>query len=153
MGFTQVFRYVPGKADWAAGRLPTAGKQSASPRAGVLARRDVPTCQLTDRLGKVRERERAVGWEAGIVVNDEGVVLGKLDQKALAADSEAVAEAVMESGPTTIRPSVPLDALAKHMRERKLDTMVVTTSDGRLVGVLYRKDIERGEGMRLTKTP
>jgi len=122
------------------------GKQAASPRAGVLARQDVPTCQLTDRLGEVRECVQAAGWKECIVVNDEGLVLGRLDQWALTADSEAVVEAVMESGPTTIRPSVPLDALAKHMQERKLNSMMVTTSDGGLVGVLYRKDVEQRVG-------
>lgn len=146
MGFTQVFRYVPGKADWAASGLPTEGKQAASPHAGVLARQDVPTCQITDRLNEVRERVQAAGWKECIVVNDEGVVLGRLGQQALSADAESVVEGVMEPGPTTLRPSVPLDALTKHMRKRKLESMVVTTSDGELVGVLYRKDAEQKIG-------
>ena len=50
----------------------------------------------------------------------------------------------MESGPTTIRPDIPLEAMTEHVRRRRVGRILVTTSEGRLVGVLYRKDAERG---------
>ena len=63
--------------------------------AGDIARREVPTCHLTDRIGDVRERMRVAAEQACIVVNEEGVVLGRVRGAALAADARATAEAVM----------------------------------------------------------
>ncbi len=143
LGFTQVFDYVAGKADWFASGLPRAGREASRPRAGDIARRDVPTCSLAHRVGDVQKRVQAAGWTLCIVVNESGVVLGRLRQQALTSNPEAIVETVMESGPSTIRPDVLLESITERMRERKVDSTVVTTSDGRLVGILYRHDAER----------
>lgn len=142
LGFTAVRRYTPGKADWLASGLPTVGKLAQVRRARDVARRDVPTCGLAERVGAVRERVRAAGWDQCIVVNEQRIVLGRLREQALGGDDGANAEAVMEAGPTTIRPDAALDALGKRMRERRVGSMVVSTSDGVLVGVLRRDDVE-----------
>lgn len=142
LGFTRVFDYVAGKADWLAAGLPTVGPDAAQPRAGRFARTDVPTCRLTDRLGDVRKRVRAAGWESCLVVNDDRIVLGRLRGAAFDGDPDQTAEAVMEAGPTTVRPSEPLHELVRRMRA----SVVVTTADGRLVGVLRRDDAERPRG-------
>ena len=55
-------------------------------------------------------------------------------------------EEVMRNGPTTFRPSEPVEKLAKRMRERGSNAVLVTTLDGRLVGLLYRADAERLAG-------
>ncbi|MGH2544357.1 MAG: hypothetical protein ACRDIB_16315 [Ardenticatenaceae bacterium] len=39
-----------------------------------------------------------------------------------------------------------LEVITKRMQERKVGSIVVTTSDGRLQGVLYRKDAEQQLG-------
>lgn len=44
------------------------------PRAGDVARKDVPTTGLRARLGDVRDRGRAMGWDAIVAVNEERVV-------------------------------------------------------------------------------
>jgi CBS domain-containing protein len=49
----------------------------------------------------------------------------------------------MESGPSTIRPHVTVESMIESMRKQRVEHSVVTTLDGRLVGVLYRKDIEQ----------
>ena len=49
----------------------------------------------------------------------------------------------MESGPTTIRTNETLESIAERLRARNVDSILVTTSDGRLVGTLYRQDAER----------
>lgn len=103
----------------------------------------MPTCRLTDRIGDVQKRVQAAGWTLCIVVSDSGVVLGRLRQKTLAADPESIVETVMESGPSTIRPDVLLESIMERMRKRNVDNTVVTTSDGRLVGILYRGDAEQ----------
>ncbi len=98
---------------------------------------------MADRIGDVQNRVRSAGWTLCIVVNESGVVPGRLRQKALAADPESIVETVMESGPSTIRPDVLLEAITERMRERRVESTVVTTSDGRLVGILYRGDAEQ----------
>ncbi|MEP6813481.1 MAG: CBS domain-containing protein [Actinomycetota bacterium] len=110
--------------------------------AGDTARRDVPTCSLDARLPEVRERVCAAGWETCIVVNEERVVLGRLGRKTLASDADVSAEAAMTPGPGTVRPSIGADALLERMRARHLTSFLVTTSDGRLVGLVRRGDIE-----------
>ena len=143
LGFPTVFDYVAGEADWLAAGLPTEGHGAATPRAGDVARRDVPTCGLAEPLGAVCERVRAAGWDGCVVVNGERVVLGRLRGEALAGDPERTAEEAMEAGPTTVRPSEPLAELVERMRHAGVGRILVTTADGRLVGELRRAAAER----------
>jgi CBS domain-containing protein len=143
LGFTRVYRYIPGKDGWLAMGLPTEGPDAATPRAGDVADRDTPTCALHDRLGDVRDRLRSSGKTSCIVVNDQRVILGRLRGKSLDGDTEQTVEAVMEAGPTTVRPSEPLDALIGRMQKRKAKSIIVSTAAGVLVGVLRREDGER----------
>jgi CBS domain-containing protein len=85
---------------------------------------------------------QAAGWDTCIVVNDRNVVLGRLGREALGSDADVRAEEAMRAGPGTIRPNVTLEAAAKRMRERQLSTLLVTRSDGTLVGVLRREDAD-----------
>jgi hypothetical protein len=78
LGFTQVFEYVAGKADWFAFGLPSEGRDANTPRVGQIACRDVPTCTLRERVGEIRDRVEAAGWDECLVVNDQTVVLGRL---------------------------------------------------------------------------
>lgn len=144
LGFTKVSDYVAGKADWLASGLPVEGQLANLPRAGDVARKDVPTCNLTDRLGDVRDRTRDADQNVCVVVNDHRVVLGRLRGDALRGDPGATVESVMESGPTTTRTDDPLEAITERLQHRRVSSILVTTSDGRLVGVLYRKDAEKG---------
>jgi len=121
----------------AASRLETA----QHPRAGDTARRDVPTCRLTEKLGDVRSRVEAKGWNAAVVVDDERVVLGLLRSKELAMDAAQPIENVMRPGPSTFRPYVSLHEMLHFMVDHKLESSPVTTSDGRLVGLLLQKDV------------
>ena len=149
LGFGDVYDYVDGKLDWMAAGLPPEGTNSAQPRAGDTARRDVPTCGLKDRLGDVRERVSAQGWDSVVVVNEERVVLGLLRSKELAKDSDQLIELAMRPAPSTFRPFVSLHELAHVMVEHKLESAPITTSDGRLVGLLLNKDVV--EAMKKTK--
>lgn len=139
LGFEDIYEYKAGKLDWLAAGLPTEGANSAA-RASDIARSDVPVCGLTDRLGDVRERAAALGWDAVVVVDGAGVVLGILRAKELAQDPDAKVEKVMRPGPSTFRPYVPIKEMADYMVEHKLESSPITTSDGKLVGLLMRKD-------------
>ena len=141
LGFAEVYDYVDGKADWMAAGLPTEGTNAQHPRAGDTARRDVPTCGLTEKLGDVRSRVEAKGWNAVVVVNDDRVVLGFLRSKELAMDAAQPIENVMRPGPSTFRPYVSLHEMLHFMDDHMLESSPVTTSDGRLVGLLLHKDV------------
>ena len=146
LGFTSVYDYAAGKAAWLASGLPTEGTEVDVPRAGGVARKDVPTCLLTDRLGAVVERLNTVEGGLCVVLNDAGVVMGRLRERALAADPTLTVAQVMEPGPTTIRPDEPLEAITERMRARGTSNVIVTSMDGRLFGVLYRSDAEKRLG-------
>lgn len=136
-----MYDYVDGKLDWMAAGLPTEGTNAEHPRAGDTARKDVPTCAITDKLGEVKARVRAQGWDAVVVVNDQRVVFGLLRAKELEKDPELLIEKAMRPGPSTFRPFVSLHEMLHRMVEHKLESAPVTTSDGRLVGLLLQKDV------------
>jgi hypothetical protein len=48
----------------------------------------------------------------------------------------------MSPGPSTVRPSIGTDALLERMRPRNLTSYLVTTPDGRLVGLVRRDELE-----------
>jgi predicted transcriptional regulator len=120
---------------------PTEGTNAKLPRAGSTARKDVPTCGLKDRLGDVSERVKAQNWDAVVVVNADRVVLGLLRSAELAKDADLPIERAMRPGPSTFRPYVSLHEMAHFMIEHKLENAPITTSDGRLVGLLLQKDV------------
>jgi CBS domain-containing protein len=134
---------VDGELDWLAAGLPTEGRNADRPRAGDVARRDAPTCRLDEPIGQVRARMQAAGWDACVVVNDERVVLGLLRAEELRRGQDEPIEQVMRPGPSTFRPHVPIEELAHHMIHHDLPSSPVTTSDGRLVGLLRREDAAR----------
>jgi CBS domain-containing protein len=140
MGFTQVHDYVAGKLDWLAAGGPIEGTGAAQPRAAGVARADVPTCGLDERLGAVRERVKAAGWDACVVVNSERVVLGLLRAEELDGDPGSRIEQAMRPGPSTFRPHVPIAELAHFLVDHDVPNAPITTSDGRLVGLLRRDD-------------
>ncbi len=143
LGFTQVFDYAAGKADWTSTGLPTEGTEAGRPRAGNVAQRGIPTCSLTDRLGNARDRAQDADQNVCIVVNADGVVLGRLRGNALREDPAATIESVMEYGPTTIRADASLPEITERMRKRGVGSILVTDPEGRLLGILYRKDAEQ----------
>src|SRR5215475_15364883 len=143
LGFTQVFRYTAGKADWFANGLPREGKQADIPNAGELARTDAPICHLNDRAGDVYDRIRASGWDMCVVVNGQHVPLGTLNLEAMVSDPKAAAEQLMEPGPDTIRPSRSFEETSEYLKRRNSDRVLVTTSDGVLIGVYFKSDAAR----------
>jgi len=108
-----------------------------------VARRDAPTASLSERVGDVRDRVRAVGWEAAIVIDRQRIVLGLLGAKELEKDPELTVEAAMKPGPSTFRPYVPIKEVADFLVKHDFPSTPITTSDGKLVGLLMRSDAVR----------
>ena len=139
LGFEQVYDYENGKADWFAYGLPRAGT-STERYAGDAVRRDVPTCTLADDLDAVRARVRERGFDTCLVVDANGVVIGRLGRAALRESGGTVEEAMSE-GPVTVRPSTTLERARARMDKNELTSLPVTTPDGRLAGLLLRDDL------------
>jgi Mg/Co/Ni transporter MgtE len=137
-----VYDYVAGKKSWGSYGLPREGTNVPERTAGDVAHADVPTCTLNERLAEVRDRVRAAGWDTCVVVDKQRVVLGRLGRKALAGDDEVSIAARVSPGPSTVRPSIGADALLERIHARNLTSYLVTTPDGRLVGLVRRDDLE-----------
>lgn len=131
--------YVAGKADWLAFGLAYQGKAEL---AGDHLTTAVATCSPEDRLGEVREALAGSRFGMLLALNVQGILLGRLDQGALEAPDDAAVADLMGEGPTTVRPSEEVAALVERMDRAGVDAIVVTRSDGHLLGVFER---ERGE--------
>ena len=123
--------------------LPTEGTNATRPRTGEIASGDVPTCGLDEPIEKVSNRVSAASWNACVVVNEQRVVLGLLRAEELAKGTDETVEQVMRPGPSTFRPHVPIGEMAHYMIDHDLASSPITTSDGRLVGLLRVEDAAR----------
>lgn len=128
LGF-ETFDYVSGKVDWLAAGLPTVRTEPAPRRALDAADRAPATCSPATPMARL-------GPGPVIVVNQQGIVLGRVRPRDHRPD--APAEDVMEPGPATVRAHEPLDELLERMRRRGVPDVVVTTPEGRLLGVVRR---------------
>jgi rhodanese-related sulfurtransferase/CBS domain-containing protein len=143
LGFERVYHYVGGKADWLAHALPREG-QDLVPHAGELVEPEPPTCLLSDSVADVRAALDGSRYGFCLVTTEHRIVLGRVRRSALnEADPSAAAESVMEGGPSTVRPNTNARELIERLAKRDLRTAIVTTPEGRLIGVFHRADAER----------
>jgi CBS domain-containing protein len=133
-----VYRYAAGKVDWLSNGLPSEGAEASELRIGAIARRQVATCHLGQRVGEIATEDGLC-----VVVNEAGIVLGDLRGKALKADPRTPVEQVMNPGPSTYRPNLSVKRMAHHLLESGARRVLVTDGDGRLIGWLTREDVER----------
>ena len=100
--------------------------------------RQVPTCQLNESVGEAKRRAEKLGFRICVVVNEQGIVLGLVEKEAWKKDSAIAVETIMDPGPTTLRPSSLFDEAAELLAKRKQNAILVTSSDGKLMGVFRR---------------
>jgi Mg/Co/Ni transporter MgtE len=97
-------------------------------------------CQPTETIAAVKSR--IDGWAECVVVNGEHVVLGLLRKNVWEeAEPGIPAEQVMDLAPQTFRPHVTREEMARYMQSKKLKTALVTTPEGKLFGLVRRKDL------------
>ena len=132
LGFDRSVDYVGGKMDWLAFDLPWEGSARL---VGRELDRDAPTCTLSEKVSEVRTRLALS--EFCVVTFDSGVVAGSVDGDAVREGGDALVGAVMTPGPPTVRPSEEAAPLDERMQKKGIAQIIVTRSDGRLVGV-YR---------------
>ena len=136
-----MYDYENGKAEWFAYALPGEGEREDEQRVGAYVHDDVVTCELGERVGAVRERVEPSPYRFALVVTGGRVLLGRLRKAALEGDPSARAGDVMEAGPSTVRPDQDPAELAAKLREKDLRTALVTTPDGRLLGVVRAAEL------------
>jgi len=141
LGFPRIYDYVAGKADWGSYGLPLDGRADSSTRVSGIAATDVPTCRVDELVADITAR-LPDDWDICVVTNDANIVLGLLGRSALRSNQKTRVEDAMTPGPSTIRPSARLEAITKRMHDQNLTRIIVTRSDGVLIGVLRAEDIE-----------
>jgi predicted transcriptional regulator len=127
--------------DWLAQALPTEGTEVGAGRVKDSLRDDVVTCGLDEKVGDVMPRVEDSPYGFALAVSETGVLLGRLRRSRCAGKEAARVEQVMEEGPSTVRPDTEAAKLAERLRERDLKTAVVTTPEGRLLGVVRRAEL------------
>lgn len=144
LGFERVYDYMPGKSDWMAAGLPREGQTATMLYAGDIARIAVPTCHFRERARETLERMEAEGQQFCVAVDEDRIVLGMLYRDEHNAPSpDATVESMMQSGPTTIRAHEQLGPLVERMKRAGVDAILVTNADGRLLGLLDRREAEQ----------
>jgi rhodanese-related sulfurtransferase len=139
LGFTDVYDYVGSKTAWLGEGLPVEGDVPAATRAGALARK-VPTCGLDEQVGDLGDR--LPGDDGMCVVVGEGdVVLGLVREEAVGLPASTAVAAVLLSGPPSVRPSITAEELARSMDDDGRWYVLVTTSHGRLLGLVTAADL------------
>jgi CBS-domain-containing membrane protein len=138
-GFGPVYDYVAGKADWLAADLPF---QGTAKLAGAVTRRGVATVEERTPAAEALRLLDAQGFGPVLVLNPARVVMGAAYRDALAsAPGDAEAGSVMRFGVSTVRPSEDAAALAHRMGGKGVTRVVVTRSDGTLVGLFFATDL------------
>jgi CBS domain-containing protein len=122
--------------------MPIEGEAALLPKAGGIARTNVPTCNLDTPIDAVRQLLDQSEWDSCFVINEESIVLGRIYRSKLEEGMDGTAQDAMDPGPSTYRPDVPAIELLERMREEDLSNAPITTSDGVLVGLALRDDVE-----------
>ena len=138
-GFSPVYDYVAGKADWLASDLPFEGTAKL---AGMFTRRGVAAVGERTPAREALLLLKAQGFGPVLVLNQAGVAMGAAYRDELettAADAEV--GTVMRFGVSTVRPSEDAAALARRMGQAGVKQTVVTRSDGTLVGLFLAGDV------------
>lgn len=135
MGFSAVYDYVTGKADWLAAGLPTEGEGPRRPRVGDMMDPTVPTCTPDQRVRDVAQRLGSE-WDTCVVINDNRIVQGRLRRDRLDTNDDRAVEEVMEPGPATVRADADLTETTERMKQRGVKSLIVSTPDGALLGAL-----------------
>jgi Mg/Co/Ni transporter MgtE len=88
------------------------------------------------------EVERVIGsWELAAVTAEDGTLVGVVRAEAADGPGDRRVDAVMQTGAVTVRPSISRRELAQSMDQQGQTYVLVTTSDGRLLGLARRRDL------------
>jgi CBS domain-containing protein len=144
LGFGAVFDYAGGKKDWVSEGMPVEGERADEARSGHVARPDPPTCTPEASIGDLSGREDIAEWGLCVVADEEGIVHGLLSLSDIERSAGTTrVDQVMDVAPPTRRPDTSLPKMLDRLTDKQLDSVLITTSRGRLLGVLFLEDIRR----------
>jgi CBS domain-containing protein len=138
-GFSPVYEYAAGKADWLAADLPFEGTAEL---AGMFTRRGVAAVGERTPVAEALRLLDVQGFGPVVVLNQADVVTGAAyghNLQSAAADAEV--GTVLRFGVSTVRPSEDAAALAHRMGHAEVTRVVVTRPDGTLVGLFFAADV------------
>jgi CBS domain-containing protein len=137
LGYGEVYDYVAGKSDWMAAGLPTEGTGAGRARVADVMDRAPVTCGPSERVVDVVARVGLAGDTTCAVVNEVGVVQGRLRLRLVERTDTRPAGEVMEPGPTTVRADADAGETVERMGRRSVRSLIVSTPDGVLLGVVH----------------
>src|SRR5262245_53669903 len=138
MGFSEVYDYAAGEADWIAMGQPTVHRDTKA-RIEQVARKDAPTCGLRDTLESVRTK-LPKDWRICVVLNSDRIVLGLIDFSRELDRDKPIGE-VMWPAPLTFRPGRTVAQVCDFLKTRNVPLALVTTSVGEFIGALRRDEL------------
>ena len=141
LGFERVYDFAGGKVEWILSGLPLEGRGPHFPLAGEAVRLDLTVCKRGERAGDIADRMEGEDRDFCVVVNDEGILLGRLWPKSVRENPDKSVEQVMEPGPTTVRATESAGALLERMERRKVPAVLVATAKGQLLGLAHVEDL------------
>jgi CBS domain-containing protein len=109
---------------------------------------ELPTCRIDEPVGQAGARAEERGYSVCPVVNEKGIVLGVIGKRDWDTDPTASAEQLMDSAPTTLRPSDPLEKAQQTLEKSDRGAVLVTDSDGKLLGAFFGVGDKREPGRK-----
>ena len=90
------------------------------------------------------EHFAAVGddWDVAVVVDDDHIVLGVVRPELAGTAPDTPVATVMQPAAPTVRPSIPIRELAESMDKNGERYLLVTTHDGKLLGLVRREELD-----------
>ncbi|TMK34773.1 MAG: CBS domain-containing protein [Actinobacteria bacterium] len=143
LGFERAYDFAGGKTAWIERGLPTEGTGPFLLVAGQVLRPATATCRPETRAGEVRAELEPGPDSICAVTNDHSIVVGRVRWKDLPEDDDVRVGGFMQLGPATVRPREELRDLVERMRAAGVKAILVTSEEGRLLGVVNRDDGER----------
>lgn len=141
-GFLHVYEYAAGKSDWFAAGLSREGEQAAVPWIGDFLE-EVATSAPEHTIADLRARPEVVRANLCVIVNSEGIVLGLVRDAIREATASTPLREAMHPGPKTYRADYTLDDPVEWMQKSALESTLVTTPEGRLLGLVRLERLHR----------
>ena len=140
LGFREVYDYEGGKLDWLGAGRPREGDDAGKLTVGDVARPGLPTARLGNTAGTMLERMANGGWPQAVVVDEAGVVLGRLRRSRVQEAPTDLVDDLMEEGPATARANEDLAGTVKGMVDDGIHFLLVSTPEGFPLGLLFLQD-------------
>src|SRR5204863_2958229 len=110
LGFEEVYDYIASKAAWLAEGYDGEGLLRDAQRARAVALHDVPRvaydATVADVAGTIGE------WEMCVIIGEDDIVVGVVRAELVAAAASLPVDSVMQTAPSTVRPSISVRELA-----------------------------------------